>query len=364
MNKKKLNCTSFLSRKCLSVLFTALMFILCSLVFSCSPPAEKNNSKKILKDKSEQGTSEPPRILLVNSYHYQFPWTRGITNGVASFFNVVLDDEGEVASVDNSTVELRILYMDTKRNTDEHFIQNSAAFANKEINKWQPDIVITSDDNAAKYLIVPYLKDGAVPVIFCGINWSVDEYGFPASNVTGMIEVQLVGQLITIMKQYAKGKKIAFLKGDDYSARKEARFYEERYGVRLDKRFVTDFAQWKAEYVKLQNEADMLLLGNSAGVRSWDDDGAKQLVASKTRIPTGNWDSWMAPYSLITLATKPEEQGVWAAMQALNIIQGLPVSSIEITENKIANVYLNMALAQKLGITFPVNLIDQATLVH
>jgi len=51
------------------------------------------------------------------------------------------------------------------------------------IESWQPDGVITADDKAAKYIIKPFGKEHTMPFVFCGINWTVQEYGFPHCNV-------------------------------------------------------------------------------------------------------------------------------------------------------------------------------------
>jgi len=79
--------------------------------------------------------------------------------------------------------------MDTKRNKNIDFIKAQALKAKNLIEKVKPDIVLTSDDNAAKFLIVPYFKDSKIPFIFSGVNWTAEKYGFPFKNVTGMIEV-------------------------------------------------------------------------------------------------------------------------------------------------------------------------------
>jgi len=68
----------------------------------------------------------------------------------------------------------------------------------------------------------------------------------------------------------------------------------------------------------------------------------------------------MAPFVLITFATHPEEQGRWAATTALKILSGTPPSQIPVVTNKAARVILNMRLAKKLGIRFPMELIDRA----
>jgi len=186
------------------------------------------------------------KILYVDSYHESYPWSAGITRGVQS----VIEKRDDV--------DLKILRMDTKRNPAEEFKQSAALKAKLIIDSWQPDLVITSDDNAAKYLIVPYFKNGEIPFVFCGVNWDASVYGFPASNVTGMIEVQLIEQILNILKQYASGSRIAFLKGDDPSARKEADFFEKRFDLEIDKRFVADFTAWKNQYLMLQTDADMI----------------------------------------------------------------------------------------------------------
>lgn len=298
-----------------------------------------------------QGVQAKKKILYVDSYHAGYPWSAGITAGVRN----VLQGHDDV--------ELKITRMDTKRNPSEEFRKSAALQVKALIDSWQPDLVIASDDNASQYLIKPYFKDAPLPFIFCGVNWDASEYGFPCSNVTGMIEVQLIDQIIATLKPYAHGERIAFLKGDDYSARKEAALFEKRFGIHLDSRFVTDFPGWKEQYQRLQREADMILLGNAVSISGWDERAAKNIVRTFTKVPTGNWDSWMAPYSLLTLATVPEEQGEWAARAALTVLQGMSPQEIPIVTNKKARVYLNMGLAKALSIKFPRQLVEDAHLI-
>lgn len=293
--------------------------------------------------------AEQHKILYVDSYHESYPWSAGITRGIESVLSL-RDD-----------VELKIERMDTKRNPSEESKQAAALKIKQFIDSWQPELVIASDDNASKYLIVSYFKGSELPFVFCGINWDASGYGFPAENVTGMIEVQLVDQIISTLQEYSAGQRIAFIKGDDLSARKEADFFEKRFSVQLDKRFVTDFAAWKKQYQALQKEADLILLGNNVSIKGWNAEEALALILKTTAVPTGNWDAWMAPYSLLTLANQPEEQGQWAAVTALKILSGTAPGDIPIVTNQKGKVYLNMALAKKLGIRFPIELIERAT---
>jgi len=343
--------------------YSIVVAILCCF-FGCSPPEEQTLPETTDDSSGIEQTHPLPRVLLVNSYHFDFPWTRDITTSVASVFKISLDAQGQISGKNNSLVELAILYMDTKRNTETDFARQAAEHAKAFIDQWQPEVLIISDDNAARFLVAPFYNNGRPPVVFCGINWSAAEYNFVPDYVTGIIEVQRIDQLISRLREYARGGQIAYLKGDDSSARKEAHFFEEQFGLDLDKRFVTTFAQWQQEYLQLQQEADILLLGNVAALTGWDRTKARQLIAEQTVIPSGNWDTWMAPFTLITQATHPGEHGEWAARKTLAILNGTSPVDIPVAQNKKSEIYLNMTIARKLGIIFPMDLVNQAKLVN
>ena len=56
------------------------------------------------------------------------------------------------------------------------------------IETWQPDVVITADDHAARHLIKPYFRDAAVPFVFCGVNYYTPAIRVRHPNTTGVIE--------------------------------------------------------------------------------------------------------------------------------------------------------------------------------
>jgi ABC-type uncharacterized transport system substrate-binding protein len=115
------------------------------------------------------------KCLYVSSYHRGYAWSDGVEQGLRK----VLTGHCEIRQID----------MDTKRNKSAEFKQSAAAAVKREIESWKPDVVIVSDDNAAKYVVKEYYRDADTPFVFSGVNWTVKEYGFPYSNVTGIIEV-------------------------------------------------------------------------------------------------------------------------------------------------------------------------------
>jgi len=302
------------------------------------------------------------KVLYVNSYH-SYGWTDGIREGILNTLNITMDAQGQL---DNSAsrVELKIVQMDTKRNPSEEFKKDAALKVKAVIESWEPDVVIASDDNASKYLIVPYFNNTDLPFVFCGVNWDASAYGFPSANVTGMLEVILIPQIIETLSAYAQGARVGYIKGDDLSARKDAEHFHANFNIELIEKYVTNFEEWKTAYLALQDEADMILVGNFASVADLDTDEARQFIEEFTTVPTGNWDEWMSEFTLVTYANRAAEQGEWAANAALEILAGKSPEEIPIVSNKKARISLHMRLAKKLGIKFPLKLIKRSTLIQ
>jgi hypothetical protein len=127
------------------------------------------------------------KVLYIDSYHVGYAWSDGVMRGVKT-------------ALEGTGVNLKMIAMDTKRNKGDEFKKEAALKAKAEIEAFKPDVVIAADDNASKFLIMPYFKDASLPFVFCGVNWDATGYGFPYSNTTGMVEVTPVPQLIEQLK--------------------------------------------------------------------------------------------------------------------------------------------------------------------
>ena len=132
---------------------------------------------------------ESSKVLFINSYFPGFPSSDEYLAGIRDAFN-------------GRNIELRTFNMDTKRNPQVEFIEAKAAEVIDEINAFKPDLIISSDDNAAKYVIQPHLRDGPIPVLFCGVNWTCWQYDLPTPFVTGILEVLPVREVIEELQKY------------------------------------------------------------------------------------------------------------------------------------------------------------------
>ena len=291
--------------------------------------------------------------LYVSSYHAEYAWDMGIERGITSVLN--------------GRCDLHKYYMDTKRNAGPTFAQAQALEAKALIDTLAPDVVIACDDNASKYLIKPYLKDAAVPVVFCGVNWTVEPCGYPYSNVTGMVEVSPIRPLLKeVQRTVGQATHGVFLAADVPTQRKVFARIQKTYkaqGVIMASVFVRTLAEWEAAYKDAQT-ADFLMLSNTAGINDWEQDRAVRHAMAHARILTVTTYPWMTPYTMLAMTKVAEEQGEWAAKVAIQILAGARPRDIPIVANRRWDLYVNQRLLAQAGIQLSPQILYKAIKVE
>jgi len=345
------SCHALMERKNLKNISVVLLgLILLAIISGCT--STQNQPKNAIASEKPLKTYDGKKVLYIDSYHEGYEWSDGITKGIKN----ILNDTG---------VELKILRMDTKRNDTEEFGKQAGLRAKSIIDDFKPDIVIISDDPAFKYLLMPYYKDASLPFVFCGINWDVSIYGAPYNNTAGMIEVSLIPKLITFLEEYSRGERLGFIAGNTSTDKKNAQYYNKLYNITFTKTYhVNTFEEWKESFQSLQEEVDVLILENNAGITDWNDLEAEAFVLENTKIPAGADQVWLSNDSLISLAKIPEEQGEWSASTALMILDGTPPLDIPMVTNKKGMLYVNLNIAEKLGAIIRPELLKNAQIIR
>ncbi|MCG8553109.1 MAG: hypothetical protein MI799_22095 [Desulfobacterales bacterium] len=289
------------------------------------------------------------KFYLLNSYHKEYEWSTGIKNGLLS-------------RLYETGIQLRSFHMDAKRNNSPDRLKKIGQKAYEQIIQFQPDVVIACDDAAQKYVVSPYLRGQKIPVVFCGVNWDASEYGYPASNITGMIEEEPIGRLIDLLQQFTKGRRLGYIAGNTLTQKKLVECYHEQYFQQREPRIclVDSMAEWKDAVMEMQDSADILILSNYSGIQNWDSRQAVGFIKQHNTLPTGGMLNFMAPYAIFTLERISEEQGSSAASAALRILDGTPVSQIPIKKNILFRLILNFSMAKASNITIPYTLLKQA----
>ncbi len=282
------------------------------------------------------------KCLFVSSYHQGYAWSDGVERGLRS----VLEGHCEIRQFD----------MNTKRKKTKADKKASALAAKAIIESWQPDIVITADDNAAKFLIQPFYKDRALPFVFCGVNWTAKEYGFPYSNVTGMIEVAPIVPMLERAKQIVPILKRAFYIGADTLTEKKnlQRLQDaaERVGIHLDHALAGTTQIWLEAYSRAQ-DYDLIIVGSNAGINDWDHERIQAGILRMARKLSVTNHGWMMPYTILGITKVPEEQGQWAAKTALRILDGMSPTEIPIVANNQRDIWINNEILIAANVSLP-----------
>ena len=285
-------------------------------------------------------SSGPPKVLYVNSYHDGYEHSDQIMEGIQE----TLHPRGII---------VKTIMLNSKRVTDESTIQAEVQEILTVIEDFKPDLVIASDDNAVKYLLVPHLRDTAIPCVFCGVNWSCDEYELPTKNITGMVEIQPVEESLNIIKRhYPQAKTMVILSDSTVMAGNEQAFLVplfERTGLTTIYKTVSRFDQWKEAFVEANQSADIIYLHSQTAIPGWDAVEARSFVRQTIEKPVFTCDSQVTGMAVLTLSIVSREMGVWSANQALEILNGKSPADIPVATNQDAKVQINPVLAEKIG---------------
>lgn len=298
-------------------------------------------------------SSGASKCLYVSSYHRGYAWSDGLEQGLRK----VLTGHCEIRQID----------MDTKRNKSAEFKQSAAVAVKREIESWQPDVVIVSDDNAAKYVIQQYYRDADTPFVFSGVNWTVKEYGFPYSNVTGIIEVAPLQAMLTHAIKYSGGAKKAIYLGADTLTEKKnldrVAGASKKLGIELDGILVSDASEWKVQYQAAQ-DADFIVMGSYSGISDWNKTELARFAVEHARKLTVTSHDWMMPFSTIGFTKIPQEHGEWAAQTAIEILNGKSPGEIPIVANRDWDLWLNTAHLESTRVKLPRKFLRKAKKVN
>nr|WP_320193141.1 ABC transporter substrate binding protein [uncultured Desulfobacter sp.] len=312
-------------------MFLALMFILLSAaVGSAANITPKQRFK----------------VLVVMSYEQDYKFVQKIRQGIDS----VLSD----------TCKVEYFYMNTKNNLAGGPQKAREAYA--LYKKIRPHGVIAADDNAQSMFVVPYLKDKVkTPVMFCGVNERPQKYGYPATNVSGILERITISQSLAFAKQLIPSiKTFGYMTYDSPTGRFILDYFQHEahtFPMKLiAARFAKTLAETKAMARELNPICDVLFVPTMKSVT--DDNGTpltdKQVVPILSNAfakPIVGDHKFTIQYGMLCgMAQHIQEQGFTAAKMLIKAMQGTPVSEIPITQNHLSRAIINVTVMKAFGI--------------
>ena len=294
---------------------------------------------------SVDGETQGKKILLVHSYQTGYPWVDAITRGVRKI-------------LDGSGARLEIFYMDTKRNTAEAWKKRAGELAERKMKEHKPDVVIAADDNAQQYFAMKYVGRG-IPFVFCGVNADPSKYGYPASNITGIIERPHFKDTLEFLSELKNVRRIGMLSSDDETSIGAFNFMKEEFvDVKVTEwKLVGRFDDWKRAVYNFNDSVDAFgiymyhTLKDENSPTSLDPAAVMSWTAAHAKVPTmGFFDFGIEDGLVAGFVESGFEHGEKAAKYALDILKGVPLASLPITEANIGIRMVNRDAAFRLGI--------------
>jgi len=337
-------------------LLTAAYMVVHSWGFS--PVDTKAEEYQVMRGIQE--VQNHPKVLLVDSYHAGYPWSDAIVRGV----NMALGGEN---------VQIEVFRMDTKRRTDEAWKQQAGIQANEIVAQWQPDVIIASDDNAQRYFASAYAGKDRPAVVFCGVNAEPNAYGYPASNVTGVLERPHFVESLHMLGQLLPGATRIAIISDDSETSTGAIAYmtapPSPWRIVSCERPHT-FDEWQEAVKRAQDQADAIAVYMYHTVKrdgqelSMEPKEVMAWTVANSRIPlVGFFIFAVDDGALCGYLESGAEHGFKAGRIALEILHGRKPAEIPTVAALEGYSMINTATARRLGITIPSSVLDTTQII-
>ena len=136
-----------------------------------------------------------PKVLLLNSYHPQYPWAQANNQGIQQVLSSEVADE-----------DLYVEFMDSHRFSDDlAYRQVLARLYKHKYSLFKPDIIISTDDFALEFLI-QYRDDifPGVPVVYNGIHFDLSQKLVGKNNFFGIQEGEAIAENLQLIIELHK----------------------------------------------------------------------------------------------------------------------------------------------------------------
>jgi ABC-type uncharacterized transport system substrate-binding protein len=302
-------------------------------------------------------------VLLVHSYHKEYLWCQRLSTGLKE-------------ALKNSSITIDTVYMDAQRQSAPEQLRQKAQDILQLIERTRPQVVIAADDAAQEYLVAPHLKGKGKPqVIFCGVNALPSQYGFPATNVSGVREHMHVREALDLLKKIIPGAHSVTLLTD----KSETSSYvleDMREDLRTGGPFplklksverVATFQEWQRLVQRSQGRAEALLLmlyNTLVDERTGHVVPPEEVMAwtrAANALPTAGLVDFAADHGVLCgVLESAQEQGYLAGSMTREVLAGTPAGKLPIRLNKRGVIFVNLGAAKRLGILVPYPIIEAA----
>ena len=304
---------------------------------------------------SSLSVCEPaPTVLLLNSYHPQYPWTAKLTDGVVGALIKIVPDEN-----------IHIEYMDSRRfSAGKAYKEKLLKLLEYKYKFYEPDIIITSDDFAYNFML-ENRQDifPNIPIVFCGVNVFDASVLAEKKQITGILEGMEIEGNLKLIKQIQPNVDRVILLGDTtgfgLDMTSEARKLKSSWqdpSLQIEIWDTFSFKELHENVSQLPHTTAILILaihGDRLGQYfSYSND--LQTLANISSVPIyGMWGGIMLGNGLMGgLVNDPFEHGQQAGFMALAVLAGTSADEIQIQPKASFNPVFDYELLKRFKINF------------
>jgi len=303
-------------------------------------------------------------VYIVNSYNPEtFEWTKEEVAGIISGF----EKKGMKKDVN---YEIITDNMDALVKSSEKEMKKEADRILKDIKNKQPDIVITTDDDAFNWV---GLEIDNIPVIFNGVNGiplkyltspRLDSIEKPGHNITGVYQTTYFKQSLDLLKNfYPEAKTFAVITDKlttSMALMEDIEKQKEHLPMQMKDSLLSEkFSEWKEKILEWQEKVDCLFVFSNNAVKDINGQNMspKSVVdwlVENSRLPdTAPWAYQVKDGIFVSASDSGEEQGIHAAFMAAEVLNGAAPGSLSIITPPKGVPVINENRAKKLKTNIP-----------
>jgi len=350
------------------------------LLVSCGEKNNQNESDQSPRTESDEVASKKmticsafrkvPLIYIVDSYNPEnFSWTREINRGIIEGLKEFGFKEGVDFNLIRDTIDAYV-------NAAPRQMEEQGYRILEDIEAKQPDIVLTTDDDALMWV---GLNIDDIPVVFNGVNGDprkylsspkIDSIKKPGHNITGVYQTTYFKQSLILLKKLDPEAETFAVISDKTTTGKVLldafrQLDSNTLPLKWEDTFVSEkYPEWKVKINEWSESVDVLFLLSDNAI--YDEDGtllinneAVTWIGENSKIPSTSCWAYQVKLGILVSATDDGVmQGKFSAMFALQIFEGAHPGDIAIVTPPNGVPVLNLKVAKKLGITVPQNLMN------
>ncbi|MCB2388551.1 ABC transporter substrate binding protein [Thalassolituus alkanivorans] len=318
-----------------------------------------------LQADSQRATFLPqPDILIIHSYHLQFPWTRLLNDKLLSNLEPLLPGE-----------QIHVEFMDERRYSDNPQVRAELLrLYDLKYAEQPPDVVVVSDDAALNLVLnaeLPWLKN--TPLVFLGINVPEGHDLSRHPQHTGVLEGMAIEENIEFIRTLLPATREILLIADrsglgalmGNEARqliRSQRFHDIKLSVYDD----FTFAELEQLLSNMPANSAVLFLAIHNDRNGEYFSYAKHLpvLSAKTPVPIfGMWgDLMMGQGSAGGMMHNASSQAEMAAQIVRKILSGIPAADIPVLPKTRFTPQLDER--QRLRFNIPLSNLPTGTELH